>query len=141
MDIKRAIEILEELKKGGHGGFEGVQAIGLGIEALKHVRSSRSDPRFTDRSLLGEKGVITMKQFIGDDKVILNMQGLRFIKKADYAASTFSEEKHVLEWEYKGTKGSASYTVKAERDAIYDRLREVLTRDKEAGNEPSSDRS
>jgi hypothetical protein len=35
MRIKEAIKILSELEKGGHGGFEGVHAIRLGIEALK----------------------------------------------------------------------------------------------------------
>ena len=41
MEIDKAISILCELKKGGHGGFDGVTALTLGIEALKHYQNPR----------------------------------------------------------------------------------------------------
>lgn len=41
MKIDEAIKELELLAKGGHGGYDGVRAIKLGIEALKRTKSQR----------------------------------------------------------------------------------------------------
>jgi len=64
-----------------------------------------------------------MEKYIGDDKVILNLTGLRFVQKTDplYMGSGYS-----LSWEYKGSKGSARYEKKEDRDAMYDKVQKAL---------------
>lgn len=66
------------------------------------------------------------KMFIGDDKVILNLQGLRFIQKVDHTGYSSTMERYYLEWEYKGAKGSVSYESKDDRDKLYAQVKEVL---------------
>ena len=67
-----------------------------------------------------------MEKYIGDDRVILMLAGLRFLKKVD---STYSgmPQKFSLEWDYKGTSGSAYYPDKKSRDAMYDKVSKALT--------------
>jgi hypothetical protein len=65
------------------------------------------------------------KNYVADDKVILNLSGLRFIQKRD--AGSHIEEIYFLEWEYKGSKGSAYYDDKSKRDAMYNKVLASLT--------------
>jgi hypothetical protein len=69
-------------------------------------------------------------QFIGDEQVVLSLQGLRSIKKVDTSWTT-TEERYTLEWEYKGSKGHMSYKDQAKRDDFYNKIKEALTKEVE----------
>jgi hypothetical protein len=65
------------------------------------------------------------RQFVADDRTIINVQGVRFIEKinrADYSRAMRFE----LNVTYKGDKLSYQYEVEASRDAQFDRLRALL---------------
>lgn len=71
-----------------------------------------------------------MEKYIGDDKVILLLQGLRFIIKEDRRYGLSTKVEYFLKWDYKGAEGSLIYEDKAERDALYNRVLAELTKPK-----------
>ena len=65
------------------------------------------------------------QRYIMDDKVILSLQGLRFIKKQDVIyASANSDNNYRLIWNYKGADGYVDYVNKRDRDKIFDEIGE-----------------
>ena len=70
-----------------------------------------------------------MKQFIADEKVILSLQGLRWIMKTNQAAWGNSPEKYGLEWNYKGSENKIGYEKEEDRDAMYVKVRDALTKE------------
>ena len=63
-------------------------------------------------------------RYAADDRVILCLDGLRWVKKTD--TSYLREEKYGLSWNYKGGQESTSYGKKLDRDLMYDRMRAAL---------------
>jgi len=64
-----------------------------------------------------------VNKYVGDEKVIIGLQGLRFIKKTN---SVSAYESYYLEWEYKGSKGQARYEKEEDRDALYNKIKSNL---------------
>jgi hypothetical protein len=46
-----------------------------------------------------------LNNYIGDDQVVINVQGLRWIRKEDYLPLC-GDESYRLEWDYKGGHGT-----------------------------------
>lgn len=63
-------------------------------------------------------------QYVSDDKVTINTQGLRTVLRED-------EPQWMLRWSYKGEFGVHRYLDQAARDAMYDKLRQALTESKQ----------
>ncbi len=68
-----------------------------------------------------------MEKYIGDNKVILALSGLRWLEKVDRKGIT-GEEIFYLRWNYKGAEGSTEYRIKEERDDLYQRVSDALTK-------------
>lgn len=68
-------------------------------------------------------------RYISDDQVIINVQGLRTVQRADWEIR--GTQPHRLMWSYKGQEHSQSYADQAARDAMYNALRQALTAEKE----------
>jgi hypothetical protein len=65
-----------------------------------------------------------MSNYISDDQVIINLQGLRWVKKSDTQYTTYNN--YGLEWDYKGGHGTHTYTSQEKRDEMFNRLRTAL---------------
>lgn len=65
------------------------------------------------------------KKFVGDEQVIINLEGLRYVLKEDSRYHGM-KELYALEWEYKGSKGRTSYEKVEDRDAMYQKLQAAL---------------
>ena len=65
-----------------------------------------------------------MKQFVGDERVVVNLQGLRWIQKENQSAGW--PERYRLKWNYKGGEGSQSYESEELRNAMYDKVKKAL---------------
>jgi hypothetical protein len=63
-------------------------------------------------------------QYIADDEVIIQTQGLRWVKKGDTRFP--SSECFTLTWDFKGSNATHTYKDKGKRDAIFDRLVEAF---------------
>ena len=68
-----------------------------------------------------------MEKSIGDDKVILQLAGLRFIKKENYTTNVRGDERYWLKWNYKGADNSVEYADYEARDTMYEKVRAALT--------------
>ena len=66
-----------------------------------------------------------MEKFIGDEVVVLNLQGLRWIQKENMSAGW--TERFRLKWNYKGGEGTQSYESEESRNAMYDKVLKALT--------------
>ena len=61
-----------------------------------------------------------MTKYVCDDKIAINVQGLRTIKKED---SQWADRcSYSLKWQYKGQEGFQVYNSKAERDAMFEQV-------------------
>lgn len=70
------------------------------------------------------------QQFVSDDQVIINIQGLRYVSKKDTHYSK-NENYYHLNWNFKGASGEHIYGNIAARDAMFDKLVAAITeRDK-----------
>jgi hypothetical protein len=65
-----------------------------------------------------------MSNYISDEQVIINLQGLRWCKKSD--AQYINYVHYGLEWDYKGGHGTHTYNDKEKRDEMFNRLRAAL---------------
>lgn len=66
------------------------------------------------------------KRYASDDKIILNLQGLRFASKEDMIYSVRDKMKYRIKWDYKGSSGYVTYENKDERDQMFNKIREAL---------------
>ena len=61
--------------------------------------------------------------YVSDDEVIINLQGLRWVKKSDTYPSLKGNDIYELAWDFKGSPGCHHrYDDKAKRDAMFQRL-------------------
>jgi len=65
-----------------------------------------------------------MQQYVMDDRVILALQGLRFIKKNDciHSSNVNLDNHYEIIWNYKGSDGFMDYKSKEDRDKIFNRI-------------------
>lgn len=65
-----------------------------------------------------------MQQYIMDNRVILSLQGLRFIKKNDriHSPNVNIDNSHGIEWNYKGSCGYMDYKSEEKRDKIFNQI-------------------
>ena len=66
-----------------------------------------------------------MKNIISDDKLIINIQAMRYIKKSDREGRPGCP-KYLLEWEHKGSSGNQEYEDKKERDDMFEKIVEII---------------
>lgn len=65
--------------------------------------------------------------FISDDKIIFNLQGLRWIAAGERVSYTSNKIQYDLELQYKGSTKTVIYKDKSKRDEIYKLAVEKLT--------------
>ena len=64
--------------------------------------------------------------YVCDDKIILNIHGLRFTIKEDYASLSGKTEYHIR-WEYKGVDGCFNYKENEfERNIMFGEIKKKL---------------
>ena len=66
------------------------------------------------------------KRYVSDDKIILNLQGLRFATKEDMIYSIKDKTIYRIRWDYKGSSGYTDYKEKEERDRMFDKISEAI---------------
>lgn len=67
-----------------------------------------------------------MQKYMADSKVLINLQGLRYVKKTDSTYGGSNGDRYHIEWAHKGQMNSMSYVDKAGRDEMYDKIRQAL---------------
>lgn len=68
-----------------------------------------------------------MQQYIMDDRVILAIQGLRFVKKQDHLHHRIkAHDTYGIIWNYKGSDGYVDYLTEKERDKIFNKIIKLI---------------
>lgn len=62
------------------------------------------------------------KNFIYDDNLVISLQGLRSIEKAEFGSFETKKKNYVLEWRHKRTSGRINYEEKEKRDAMFEKI-------------------
>lgn len=65
-----------------------------------------------------------MKQYIGDDFVVLQLAGLRWISKENH--SWGDRDIFTLTWNYKGAENHMNYNIEEARNEMYERVKAAL---------------
>lgn len=68
-----------------------------------------------------------MQYYIMDNKVILAIQGLRFVKKTGHLYHAIkAHDTYGIIWNYKGSDGFMDYPTKEERDKIFNEIVKLI---------------
>ncbi len=68
------------------------------------------------------------RQYLYDDNVLLNLQGIRMISKIDITSPYRKEEIFRLRIEYKGLSDVVEYETKEERDLMYESVAKAIAK-------------
>lgn len=73
-----------------------------------------------------------MQKYIGDNNIVLSLMGLRYIAKEDdfYVGMSKKITKYAIKFSYKGKDDVVRYETEQERDAMWEKLKAVLTNEK-----------
>jgi len=78
-----------------------------------------------------------MQQYIMDDRIILSIQGLRFVKKRDHLYhGVKTDNAYGILWNYKGSDGFMDYPTEKERNKIFEEIKKLI-KDREDKHGPN----
>ena len=69
-----------------------------------------------------------MKLYVFDEKILLKLQGLRFVVREDFFYTEDVKNRYRLRWNYKEAEGFMYYDTEEERNNIFNMIVEELSK-------------